>query len=771
MKSCSVVCLLIGAVSCVPLYAQDGYGEPVIPASAFTEGLGVYNRLRGNAAIDPEIGHESKGSLRIDDAGSVLTDYLVIDGQCWKLSFWMKTRDVVRGPEPWHRAGGQVQFFDADKKSTGKGHFDIGLTLGTTDWAKHEKTVYFPPKAGVKYVRLMLMNWNCTGATWFDDVTVVTAPIPEAFRKVPPLRDVENRPARTWPMPQLISSQQGEPSWEPEWEDPEIYVSAAKLEVDLPTPEGLPRVEKGFDIDRGYMTRQVVRLAGGGPGPDGVLSEHYCEYFRGSPIVSVFMRRWLPNAVDVQASGLKVSLKGPVARVRQFKNNTLRQLEPREPITLGPETTKPFIILSNEADDAGVVLFHPIPPELRRWHVEDYVVEGEMTPTIEQTVSAGDEPRRMLTYRFPPISTGPGGFCHSLDFYVFWMPYQGSYQQALAEFQLGRTGLLQDKPPFSAREPRGYWEPYMSNASGARVSRMARYFPREFSSWMDSSGWDYGHEGGHGWGCTTATMKGIRVAPNAKTALARDYAWRMLTFFVEGAGDGGAPPNMYTWRGQAALLDDPEQHYSTVFCQYWEYRLGEFREWLKNSALLADDQKEGVYQELQRARNVFEPAREATSWTYPTPNGGYWFEYFNKPRGRRRWVLNTHATSVGNAGEFALMAREMGKPDDYKFWQMMFERGVDGLVYAWERPDMWADWDHNEVLYALPPDGGPRGYHKYMVTAWTPRIVRCSMQMGNYRLADLVNYWRRMASAEYTKDVVFEDLPGAREALAALASG
>ena len=228
---------------------------------------------------------------------------------------------------------------------------------------------------------------------------------------------------------------------------------------------------------------------------------------------------------------------------------------------------------------------------------------------------------------------------------------------------------------------------------------------------------------------------------------------------------------MYTWRGAAAHFGDVSEHYTTVFAQYWEWRMEEFRGWLNGSDLLTPEEKERVYQDLSRAKTLFDPAYAESTWTHITPNGGYWFRYNDKPRDLLRWVINTHTTSVGIAGDFALMARDMGKADDHEYWKRIFERGVDALIWAWEQPDMWTDFDPNEVRYARPPDGGPRGYHRYMVTAWTPKVVQLSMAMGDYRLAELVHYWKRMASAEYTKDIVFEDLPGGKEALEKLADG
>ena len=736
------------------LRAGETIGSSVLPASGFEEGLGGWARSHGRCSIDEAVSHSGSASLRLDDGAAVRTDYLGLDGECWRLSFWMKTRDVVRGPQPWHRAGVQVSMHDAVKARVGKGHFDIGLTLGTTEWTRHERSIYFPPKQGVRFVRVSLMNWNCLGTTWFDDIELVRAPIPETYRKVPLRSEVENDPPRSWSMPALTRCRL--PSVTAEYAaatDPmPIRVLSHEFEgtgVRL----GQSR-EEGVDIDRGYMVRHVRRWADG-PGPDGLRFERYDEFFRGNPVRSFFPRLWLGDGEAAGVLRQRVLIRGEVAKVRVFEQNRCVERGMGDEIVLGSDTTKPFLILSNAEDNAGVVLFHPIPAEVRRWYVEDYVVERELTPRIKFVKGGEDDgadTMAALHYDFGSIQAGPGGGCHSFDFYTFSMPYVGDVSDALAQVQLGRVSLLSDRPPFSANEARGYWQPHMSAAPGARISRMARYFPREFSSWLDSSKWDYGHDGGHGWGCTTASMKGIRVNPNSANVLARAYAWRMLTFFLTASGPTGAPPHMYTWRTAAVHLEDLADHYTLVFCQYWEWRLGEFRSWLQGSQELTAEEKESIYQELQRARCVYDPAFAETSWTYPTPNGGYWFEYHDKPRDRRRWVINTHATSVGNVGDFALMARELGKQEDCEYWRRIFERGVDGLVYAWEQADMWADHDSNEVRYARPPDGGPRGYHKYMVTAWTPKVVRMAMDLGDYRLADLVRFWKRMASAAYTTD-------------------
>lgn len=122
-------------------------GDPVIPEVGFEDGLSPFRIVSGRCEVDREVTHSGTGSLRISDAGSVVLGDLDIAGKCWVLSYWMRTENVVRGPEPWHRAGAQVQMLDAEGRGAGKGHFDIDLTLGTTDWARHERTIPSSPAA------------------------------------------------------------------------------------------------------------------------------------------------------------------------------------------------------------------------------------------------------------------------------------------------------------------------------------------------------------------------------------------------------------------------------------------------------------------------------------------------------------------------------------------------------------------------------------------------------------------------------------------------
>ena len=93
----------------------------------------------------------------------------------------------------------------------------------------------------------------------------------------------------------------------------------------------------------------------------------------------------------------------------------------------------------------------------------------------------------------------------------------------------------------------------------------------------------------------------------------------------------------------------------------------------------------------------------------------------------------------------------MGKQPDVAYWKRLFERGVDGTIWTCAQPDMWTEWDANEVRYGRNA-GGPRSYHRYMVSCWLLKVVDLSVELGGYRLAELLDVWQRMASADYTTD-------------------
>jgi hypothetical protein len=518
-----------------------------------------------------------------------------------------------------------------------------------------------------------------------------------------------------------------------------------RLDVALATSEAPGFREQGLEAAAGYYYRYRSRAESGQGYP---TLEMHDEVFRGSPIVSHFMRVYLAN--ETQLTGLQASFALPpdLTELAYFTGNTLQHISAdgaRVTYRFG-ETTKPFVIVHDAQDTSGIVIYHPTPPEVRRWHIEDYVIESR--PDLRCGVLKQADGTRVLLWSLEGVTAGAGGCEHSLDFPMYLMPYAGSLKQALIEFQVGETDLTADLPPVPA--PGGYWAEWTGVDPAMRPLRMARYHPREFASWIPGTlGGCYGHADGHMWGVMTRQMKWIRVDPLAERALLRDDAIRMLHFFLERANDHGAPPDMSMWREIAAGLPDPEQYFAHVFCQYWEYRLGEFRR-LMESPHLTDAEKDLVYEQLQRARPVFDPDAPG-SWTRRLPEGGWWFEYMDLPLWPESpFIINTHATSLGVAGQFRLLALDRNAADDADWWGEVFRQGVDGLLYALGQDWMWHvdGHDPNELRYGKT-EGGPASYHGYMVTAWMPEVIRSAVALDSYRVDELVGYYRRMTQARF----------------------
>jgi hypothetical protein len=762
-ESCQPPRPLLTALAALALCACLA-GDAQRPGSLISQGgfegtLEGWEKAHGTIELDGAAAHSGSGSVRLSDASVLQSPLIPYAQQFVHVSLWLKTRDVRRGPEAWHQAGGQVAWYDAER--TELGHTDLGLTAGTTDWTQHEKICFWEEKEQVAFFRLRLLVWNTEGQAWFDDVVVEETEPPDAFRKVPLLSEVENNPPRIWPLPELqqidepidLGTMQVNFSSDEDFfvrptdpDAPEI----TRLDVRVAgTAEPLGLAESGYQAASGwyYRHRSLQESESGYP-----ALEVYTEAFRGSPILSQFMRLYMANGSQVGQFEVSFRVPEGLTHVTYFRGNAPEtgELAGTEVILPPGSTTKPFVVLHRPDDSAGLVIYHPVPAETGRWHVEDYVPEAH-ADIVYRTREEDDD--RVLYWDFRNLVAGPGGYDHTFDFYVFLMAYAGKVADALREFQTGDVDLTADEPPLGPRLPEGYWTPWMPNSRGARILRMARYHPQEFASWVSGMyGKCYGHRNGRMWGSMTQQMKGIRVDPLAERALLRDHAFRMLNFFVERANDHGAPPDLMTWRDVAARLPNPEDYYNHVFCQYWEYRVGEFRK-LMESPLLLDPEKEEVYLKLQRAKNLFDP-NQPGSWTEVLPDGEYWFKYMDLPIWpENQWVINTHATSVGVAGQFCWLAWETDHMEDATWWSEVFKRGVDGLLYAFGQDWMWYGdaHDENELRYA-GKRGGPRSYHTYMMTAWLPEVIRSAVTMKNYRVDELVAYERRLMKAKFLED-------------------
>lgn len=557
-------------------------------------------------------------------------------------------------------------------------------------------------------------------------------------KRVPKLPFVEDEPPVRWPLRPI------EPAPSPVDVSPLDVRADADGRVEVSAPRapsfayvGAPaytRFEHGTNLDRGWMHR----LAWLEPADQQRRLERYIELFRGSPIVSVFQRVHLARGLQ-PLLGHRFEVPAELDRMVTFDGNVAVR-GPRREVTYHPErTTKPFVVLRNRADDRGIVFFFPHRPELRRWYVEDYVVTSSPAATIDATGSTVD-------VRFESKEIEPYGR-RTFDFDVFAMPYSGTASAALDRFRLGNA-VLSERPP--GRDFPTYWpdEPWLEDGDrGIRaVLRMLRYFPTEFASWLDASATHYGHRGGYGWGVMTKQMKGIRLDPLHEQPLRRDHAFRMLAFFLEAGAKKGAPPNLTMHPQWSTQLADPTQIRDIVFCQYWEFRIGEFRRFF-DSPYLQTPEAQQAYDDLQRARRVFDP--DAKAFTTTTPNGGVWFDYLDVPiAAEQQWIINTHTTNIINVGELALLARDRGADDDFDYWRDLFVRGLDGQDWALSRGWLWAEEDKNLLKYSRFTVK-PKKYHFFMTTAWIPHVIRIARELAPDRVDGLVALLDRLASADY----------------------
>jgi len=758
----AIAALLLATALCVA-YAQD---EPIraVMETGFEDGLAPFEVRWGNATLATDAAHGGTTSVRMEDGGAiVLPDTAYEPGQQFRVSYWMRTENIVRGEQPWHRAGGQVQYTYAD--GTG-GHFDIGLTLGTTDWTRYESTISFTSKRIPVSFAIILQNWRATGVCWFDDVQLVELPPVELDARIPPREAMDGQPPRVWPMPEVVEGPDaldngitalafgeqglpatiarvgGGPAAGP------LAIGATVDGAEL-SSQSLGVALDGYDSLRGWMTRRRTVL---GEDADAFPRiEVFTEQFAGSPIVAVFARLWLANGSQVGDMEIALDLPEEFAQALSFDGNApVRGAASELSVALTPGVTKPLMVLHDAADEAGVAIYHPLPPELRRWYVDDYVPEA-----LPATVTVSDG---ALRWRFEPATAADErSHHHTIDLVTMIAPYSGTTAEGLQAFAISDTDLLADAPPFGDDMPEGYWQwrpPYRMR--GLYVSR---YHPWEAFASGDGGAelFTWGHDGGFAWGWVNVAQKQMRFSATSASPLWRDACMRMLAFHIMRRDASGTPPHLNMYRPWATGLEDLDAFSSRHFAQDIEWRTGEWRSLLRDADYLTDEHRQAIGAELQPIRAIFDPAQgRPVSWTHVLPDGGgWWYEYMNIPRPDMRdgpaFVLNTHLTSTGNAGELMLIARDLGREDDFAAWREVFERGVDATLWALAQGEAWTDYDSNHVRYALAT-GGPAGYHVYCASSWLPRMIRISEEIGGYRLDEMLSYEQRMVQAKIMQD-------------------
>lgn len=767
------------------LTAQDEQALRVIVDTGFEERLAPFTPHSGSPSITTEQAHSGKHSLRIERTGGVIlpaVDYA--PRKRFRLEFWLKTVDLQRGANPWNRAGAQIQ---VQGPFSGRlRHRDIGQTDGTTEWTHHETIISYDLKEIPDSFQVILHIWSASaGVAYFDDVRLVELPPIEPDPRFPHRDEIADHPPRVWPMPPVTDG--------PDAVDTgvtrirftsaglpaqialigldrpavgELSFSATIGESSLDSASMQPAVN-GYDALRGWMNRRrTVLVPEGGDLHTLPRLELFTEQFKASPIVAVFVRLWLPNDISVADATLQFALPPELDQALWFDANTPRRTPTAQMLAhLDQSTTKPLLALHTAADDRGVVIYHPLPPELRRWHIDDYV-----PALVPVEVSATEA----LTYRFSDVDTSARAHCHSLDLTLFVHPYAGTVEDGLAPFAEYNARLLTDEPPFGDTMPDGYWTwPVPQSHRGLRI---ARYHPWESFASADAGAetFTYGHAGGFGWGWVSIPQKQMRFSPVSANPWWRDSCLRMLAFHIMRRDQSGTPPHLNMYREWARGLQSLDDFYRRHFCQDIEFRVGEWRQLLTEADYLSDDERRDIYSELQHIRAIFDPdSPPGVGWTSTVPGGGYWYAYMNIPRHDMRdgpgYVLNTQMTSVGNVGELMLLSRDMGEEADFAAWRELFERGVDGLLWALGDERAWEDYDSNVLRYALRT-GGPRSYHVYAASDWLPRVMRIAREVDAYRLEELIPYHERLLAAGFMEEHPRERQMG-REALDAIRDG
>ena len=121
-------------------------------------------------AVDPEESRSGTRSLRVFAPGGMQSDLVPYSGGRLRVTGWMRTDNVSRGAEAWHKAALQLISYDADRQAVG--HVDIELLEGTQEWRRVQGTALL--SRAVAFVAVVCHLWGeqTTGTAWFDDITL-----------------------------------------------------------------------------------------------------------------------------------------------------------------------------------------------------------------------------------------------------------------------------------------------------------------------------------------------------------------------------------------------------------------------------------------------------------------------------------------------------------------------------------------------------------------------------------------------------------------------
>lgn len=131
------------------------------------------------ASIDNVVHHSGTRSLRLDGADGkqdvTARQIVPVDtssgGRLFRVTMWMKLKDVVRGTYAWETA--RIYLTTLDASGNQMSVEEVNLTapaVGTHDWVRISRMMTAPP--GAAKICLHLCLCRSVGTVWFDDVTI-----------------------------------------------------------------------------------------------------------------------------------------------------------------------------------------------------------------------------------------------------------------------------------------------------------------------------------------------------------------------------------------------------------------------------------------------------------------------------------------------------------------------------------------------------------------------------------------------------------------------
>ncbi|NOY81676.1 MAG: hypothetical protein GXP31_11830 [Kiritimatiellaeota bacterium] len=137
----------------------------------------------GSPGAPDAVAHGGRVAWKLTGWGGIASARVPYAGQKVRVSGWIKTRNVVRGNRPWHKAA--LQIISLDRNGKAIGHFDVALVDGTQDWTHYQRTVRLSNAVAFISVHWHLWGKETRGEAWLDDLSLAFLDAPQ-YSDAPP---------------------------------------------------------------------------------------------------------------------------------------------------------------------------------------------------------------------------------------------------------------------------------------------------------------------------------------------------------------------------------------------------------------------------------------------------------------------------------------------------------------------------------------------------------------------------------------------------------